>query len=94
MFSCSEYKQSADSKNQIFRALCYAGRTLSLETVFIPIAILKLPTKEEIGPNGLPSDHYSSDHLALETKFIMPQKNIKKGIVLKKKSGDKSKEEG
>lgn len=38
---------------------------------FTPIALLKLPTKKEIGPNGLPSDNYPSDHLALETKFII-----------------------
>lgn len=40
---------------------------------FTPIALLKLPTKEEIGPNGLPSNNYPSDHLALETKFIIRQ---------------------
>lgn len=34
-----------------------------------PVAILKLPSKEEIGPNGLPSNEYPSDHLALETIF-------------------------
>ena len=36
---------------------------------FSPVALLKLPTKEEIGENGLPSDQYPSDHLALETVF-------------------------
>jgi nocturnin len=36
---------------------------------FVPVAILKLPSKEEIGPNGLPSNEYPSDHLAIETVF-------------------------
>ncbi|CAF4151487.1 unnamed protein product [Rotaria sp. Silwood2] len=36
---------------------------------FVPIAILKLPSKEDIGSNGLPSNEYPSDHLALETIF-------------------------
>ena len=36
---------------------------------FSPIAALKLPSKEEIGSNGLPSNEYPSDHLALETIF-------------------------
>lgn len=36
-----------------------------------PIAILKFPTKEEIGVNGLPSAEYPSDHLALETIFTI-----------------------
>jgi nocturnin len=36
---------------------------------FVPIAILKLPSKEEMDPNGLPSNEYPSDHLALETIF-------------------------
>ena len=36
-----------------------------------PIAILKLPTKEEIGVNGLPSAEYPSDHLALEAIFTI-----------------------
>lgn len=40
---------------------------------FTPIAILKLPTKEDIGSNGLPCTQYPSDHLALETVFnIIP----------------------
>ena len=34
-----------------------------------PVAILKLPSKESIGPNGLPSNEYPSDHLAIETIF-------------------------
>lgn len=36
---------------------------------FSPNAILKLSTKEEIGSDGLPSNHYPSDHLALEAVF-------------------------
>lgn len=36
---------------------------------FVPKAILKLSSKEEIGANGLPSNEYPSDHLALETIF-------------------------
>ncbi|CAF0755150.1 unnamed protein product [Adineta ricciae] len=36
---------------------------------FAPVAILKLPSKEAIGPNGLPSNEYPSDHLAIETIF-------------------------
>lgn len=36
---------------------------------FVPIAILKLPTKDDIGLNGLPSNQYPSDHLALEAVF-------------------------
>ncbi|CAF0828912.1 unnamed protein product [Adineta steineri] len=36
---------------------------------FVPISMLKLPTKEEIGVNGLPSNEYPSDHLAIETIF-------------------------
>ncbi|CAF3704972.1 unnamed protein product [Rotaria sordida] len=35
----------------------------------VPIAILKLPSKEDIGSNGLPSNEYPSDHLALEAIF-------------------------
>lgn len=38
---------------------------------FKPLAVLRLPTKEEIGPNGLPCDQYPSDHLALETVFSL-----------------------
>jgi len=38
---------------------------------FVPIAILTLPSKEDIGPNGLPSNEYPSDHLALETVFTI-----------------------
>jgi exonuclease III len=36
---------------------------------FVPIAILKLPSKEDIGVNGLPSNEYPSDHLAVEAIF-------------------------
>jgi nocturnin len=36
---------------------------------FVPIAILNLPSKEDIGQNGLPSNEYPSDHLAVETIF-------------------------
>ncbi len=36
---------------------------------FTPKAILQFPTKDEIGPNGLPSINYPSDHLALEVIF-------------------------
>ena len=36
---------------------------------FQPIAVLEFPTKDEIGPNGLPSINYPSDHLALEVIF-------------------------
>ncbi|CAF2772518.1 unnamed protein product [Rotaria sp. Silwood2] len=36
---------------------------------FTPKAILQLPTKDEIGPNALPSINYPSDHLALEVIF-------------------------
>lgn len=36
---------------------------------FVPKAILKLPSKEDIGVNGLPSNEYPSDHLALEAIF-------------------------
>jgi endonuclease/exonuclease/phosphatase family metal-dependent hydrolase len=36
---------------------------------FVPVAVLKLPSKEDIGMNGLPSYEYPSDHLALETIF-------------------------
>jgi hypothetical protein len=36
---------------------------------FVPIAILNLPSKEDIGRNGLPSNEYPSDHLAVETIF-------------------------
>jgi nocturnin len=38
-------------------------------TGFTPKAILQFPTKDEIGPNGLPSINYPSDHLALEVIF-------------------------
>lgn len=36
-----------------------------------PIAYLEFPTKTEIGPNGLPSANYPSDHLALNTIFLI-----------------------
>ncbi|CAF1414743.1 unnamed protein product [Rotaria sordida] len=36
---------------------------------FTPKAILQFPTKDEIGPNALPSINYPSDHLALEVIF-------------------------
>lgn len=36
---------------------------------FTPKAILDFPTKDEIGPNALPSVNYPSDHLALEVVF-------------------------
>ncbi|CAF3835421.1 unnamed protein product [Rotaria sp. Silwood1] len=36
---------------------------------FTPKAILQFPTKNEIGPNALPSINYPSDHLALEVVF-------------------------
>lgn len=34
-----------------------------------PKAILQLPSKDEMGPNALPSNRYPSDHLALEVLF-------------------------
>lgn len=37
----------------------------------IPIAYLDVPTKTEIGPNGLPSANYPSDHLALQSVFLI-----------------------
>lgn len=36
---------------------------------FTPKAILQFPTLEAMGPNGLPSINYPSDHLALEVIF-------------------------
>jgi len=36
-----------------------------------PIAYLSLPTKMDIGPDGLPSDNYPSDHLALQSIFSL-----------------------
>ena len=36
-----------------------------------PIAYLEVPTKTEIGPNGLPSANYPSDHLALQSVFLV-----------------------
>ena len=36
-----------------------------------PIAYLEFPSKNDIGPNGLPSAHYPSDHLALQTIFLL-----------------------
>ena len=38
---------------------------------FTPKAVLLFPTKKEIGPTGLPSYNYPSDHLALEAIFNM-----------------------
>ena len=38
---------------------------------FSPNAILSLPTKEDIGSDGLPSNEYPSDHLALQTIFTI-----------------------
>ena len=37
----------------------------------IPIAYLGVPTKTEIGPNGLPSANYPSDHIALQSVFLI-----------------------
>ncbi|CAF0757254.1 unnamed protein product [Rotaria sp. Silwood1] len=37
----------------------------------VPIAYLEVPTKTDIGPNGLPSANYPSDHLALQTIFLV-----------------------
>jgi mRNA deadenylase 3'-5' endonuclease subunit Ccr4 len=37
----------------------------------IPIAYLEFPTKHDIGVNGLPSASYPSDHLALQTIFLI-----------------------
>ena len=37
----------------------------------IPIAYLELPTKSDIGPDGLPSVNYPSDHLALQSIFLI-----------------------
>jgi len=36
-----------------------------------PIAYLEFPTKADIGPNGLPSASYPSDHLALQSIFLI-----------------------
>ncbi|CAF5224301.1 unnamed protein product, partial [Rotaria magnacalcarata] len=40
---------------------------------FTPKAILQLPSKDDIGPNALPSINYSSDHLALEVVLNIEQ---------------------
>lgn len=37
----------------------------------VPIAYLEFPSKTDIGLNGLPSAHYPSDHLALQSIFII-----------------------
>jgi endonuclease/exonuclease/phosphatase family metal-dependent hydrolase len=36
-----------------------------------PIAHLEFPSKTDIGPNALPSSSYPSDHLALQTIFLI-----------------------
>jgi mRNA deadenylase 3'-5' endonuclease subunit Ccr4 len=36
-----------------------------------PIAYLEFPTKMEIGQNALPSATYPSDHLALQSIFLI-----------------------
>ncbi|CAF1273436.1 unnamed protein product, partial [Didymodactylos carnosus] len=41
-----------------------------------PLAYLTLPTKKEIGENGLPSEQYPSDHLALGIKFSVKSKYL------------------
>mmetsp|Transcript_30718 Transcript_30718/g.30373 ORF Transcript_30718/g.30373 Transcript_30718/m.30373 type:complete len:82 (+) Transcript_30718:574-819(+) len=33
-------------------------------------SVLSIPSLEEIGPNGLPSPHYPSDHLSLAIRLI------------------------
>ncbi|CAM4775733.1 unnamed protein product [Rotaria magnacalcarata] len=38
---------------------------------FTPIAYLELPAKNDIGPDGLPSVNYPSDHLALQSIFLI-----------------------
>ncbi|CAF1172191.1 unnamed protein product, partial [Didymodactylos carnosus] len=38
---------------------------------FHPLSYLSIPSKTEIGVNGLPSYEYPSDHLALATKFLI-----------------------
>ncbi|CAF3437945.1 unnamed protein product [Rotaria socialis] len=40
---------------------------------FTPEAILQLPSKDDIGPNALPSINYPSDHLALEVILNIEQ---------------------
>jgi endonuclease/exonuclease/phosphatase family metal-dependent hydrolase len=37
----------------------------------IPIAHLEFPSKTDIGPNALPSANYPSDHLALQSIFLI-----------------------
>jgi nocturnin len=36
-----------------------------------PISYLEFPPKTDIGPNGLPSTNYPSDHLSLQTIFLI-----------------------
>ncbi|CAF3534357.1 unnamed protein product [Rotaria sordida] len=36
-----------------------------------PMAYLELPTKTDIGPDGLPSANYPSDHVALQSIFLI-----------------------
>ena len=38
---------------------------------FIPLSFLSLPSRVDIGPDCLPSEQNPSDHLALESKFII-----------------------
>lgn len=42
----------------------------------IPVAYLELPTKDDIGPNGLPSPNYPSDHLALQSIFRIRNSSV------------------
>ena len=37
----------------------------------LPIAYLDIPSKGDIGPNGLPSASYPSDHFALQSIFLI-----------------------
>jgi len=39
--------------------------------ILTPLAYLELPGKNDIGPNGLPSANYPSDHLALQSIFLI-----------------------
>ena len=45
-------------------------------THLMPVAYLELPTKDDIGPNGLPSPNYPSDHLALQSIFRIRNSSI------------------
>lgn len=36
-----------------------------------PIAYLDVPSKDDIGPDGLPSVNYPSDHIALQSIFLI-----------------------